>query len=140
MIALAFHSALIGLCEDHFDLRGIEVAQSGASCAFFGNMQNRGAQRNGGRFSCRRKGEERANRRQTTVPRADRTPAFTFAMIEKGENERLVEVLDAEAINPSAVALGREAQKKTPGVAVGTDRMRREIALLDRPIVEKRVQ
>ena len=59
-------------------------------------------------------------------------------MIEKGKYEHLIEVLEAETINPSAVVLSREAQKKTPGVAVGTNRMRREIALLDRPIVETR--
>jgi hypothetical protein len=139
VVALALYRGLIGLCEDRLDLAGIEVAQRGTSRALFWNMQNPGAQRDGGGFSCRRKSEERANRRQAAITRADRTAAFAFAMIEEGKNESLVEVLEAEAINPSAVVLGREAQEKTPSVTVGTNRMRRKVALLDRPVIEKSV-
>ena len=79
MVALAFHRVRSGCAEDRLDLRGIEVAQSGVSCAFFGNSKTaaHSAMVAGSRAAEKAKKARIAARRQLRVPtepRRSRSP------------------------------------------------------------------
>ena len=83
---------------------------------------------------------EAAQRGEPTVARTDRDLARLFAVLQEGCHLDRREVRQRQFGDGTLVPLGGEAQKQPPRVTVGPHRVRRDVELLDQPLVEEGVQ
>jgi hypothetical protein len=96
--------------------------------------------RQGGRiFECREV-HERSDRRQARIATANGVLAIPLKVIEEGEDERRIDVLQIEVFRRLAGVLMRKLQQQAEAVAVGRYSLWAGVALRDQSFQEERLQ
>jgi hypothetical protein len=63
--------------------------------------------------------EERTYGRQPCISRADAVGSLPFDMVEEGQDDRRIQILDTEGCRLDAMGLMNESQQQAKGISVG---------------------
>jgi hypothetical protein len=140
MVTAADPSGAVWRCEERVDLRRGEVADDRAVEALGRDGEHTSDEVRVLGVSQRGESEQRVDHREPGVEGPWAVVAIALEVVEERRDARGVEMLDVKRGRPLAGGLLGEGEQQPEGVAVGRDRVRAGVSLIDQPVGEERLQ
>jgi hypothetical protein len=134
LVADAGARSEIDRIEQRLHLVFLEVVDLAVLGALAGNGANLVAGEHPGGLLSGDEAKQRPHGRESGIAGLGGASPSGFEMIEERQNERFIDVRDAQLVDAFVARVGRIAQQQLDGVSVGGDRVGRE-AFLQREIV-----
>src|ERR1039458_9225491 len=131
MIATAAPGALVGGPEERFHLRMSQESDQPPGLAFIRNSKDLLNARYLGGFLVRSKPEKGTDGSQTQIASARTILTALFTVIQKGTDDRGIDILPSELRRLSSPLLLHELEQELEGVAIAGNRVGTDLLLVD---------